>query len=252
MIHMVTELKVIDMVFDPTNRHHKKQLYPVLRALADIDPKTTPELLIDEACGKPLARGKDYLHNVRKGDFAKSIAQLAYVYLRDHHFEIAHKTSPDIFDETPDMRWQKIVDERAIEGRLKIVPVKKEMGVAQRAREVNAAETTLKLGQEFCLELTSDNAGHVILLQGPLNQWHPIALIDGKDYNLLITGGATILPQLANGAPDPLVESRDLGLHEFVVVVSDQPNSLSTVERLITWVNEHDCQIHRTTVRFVE
>jgi len=249
---MVTELKVSDMAFDPTNRHHKKQLYPVLRALADINPKTTPELLIDEACGKPLARGKDYMNNVRKGDFAKSIAQLVHIWLRDNHFEIAHKTSPDIFDETPDMRWQKIVDERAIEGRLKIVPVKTEMGIARRARDVQSAKTTLKLGKEFCLELDSDEDGYVILLQCVRNKWHLIPLIDGKDNVLPISEGKSVLPQTSDVAPDPLVEIDDLGVHTFAIVASKQPTIPFATERLVGWVNGHVCQIHCTAVRFVE
>lgn len=240
------------MAFDPTNREDKKQLYPVLRAICDVDPRETPELLIDKACGKPLRRGTDYIKNVAKGDFAKSIAQLVYLYLRDHHFDIAHKISPDIFPETPAMRWRQILDERAVKGKLKIVPMKRSMGIVQRAREVSNAECTLKLGQEFCLELETDRDGHAILLQGLRDKWPPIELIDGKHYRMPITKGTTIFPMLGNGAPDPIMEPRDLGLHEFAAIVSDQPNIPFAIERLILWVNDHDCQLHRVSVQLVE
>lgn len=237
-------------MFDPTSREHKKQLYPVLRALSDIDPRTTPELLIDKACGQPLHRGTDYIKNVAKGDFAKSIAQLVYVYLRDHHFGIAHTISPDIFPETPAMRWRQILKERAVIGNLKIVPMKREMGVAQRVRDIDTADTSLKLGQPFCLELTTEHDVHIILLQGIRDRWHPLPLVDAGEFPLKVHAGTHILPQLASGAPDPIAEHHDLGLHEFAVVMSGMSTIPLAVEKLVLWVNDNDCQMHGTKVTF--
>lgn len=240
------------MPFDPTNKAHKKQLYPVLRALSDLNPRTSPELLIDQACGRPLARGTDYIKNVAKGDFAKSIALLVYEYLRDHNFDIAHKVSPDIFPETPAMRWQQIIEEKAITGCLKIVLVKSTMGLVTRDSDLEIADRTIAFGRRFLFELNVQQKCHCVALQGIGDTWHPIQLGEMGQNTIALDLGTSSLPRLANGLPDPLSEETHAGLHNFIFITSQAVNIPIEIHKLNSWVFANECEIHRVTVLFVE
>ncbi|NHM20253.1 hypothetical protein [Tritonibacter mobilis] len=101
------------MSFDPKSKADKAQLYPVLRALSDLDPRKTPELLMDDALGTPVARGHDYVRNMRRGEIAATYATLIHQWLLEHHFALAHRLAPEIFPETAEQRWQAILDQRA-------------------------------------------------------------------------------------------------------------------------------------------
>jgi len=240
------------MSFDASNKSHKKQLYPIIKELADLSPHQSPELVIDQALGQPLARGKDYLSNVRKSDYAKSIASLRYTWLRNHHFDRAHRLAPDIFPETPAMRWRQIIDERAIEGALRIIPTKRDMGLVERADAVDPSMPTLKLGQRFHFELDSETSGTAIALQGLGDQWVAFPLIEDGTHALSITEGKNILPQKHNGSPDPIVENRDPGQHDFVLIVSKSETPPLTIEHQITWVNEKEGGSYTVKLTFEE
>ena len=69
------------MSFDPKNKADKAKLYPVLKALAELDPRKTPELLMDDAVGYPVARGQDYVRNMRRGEIAATYATLIHQWL---------------------------------------------------------------------------------------------------------------------------------------------------------------------------
>lgn len=236
------------MSFDAKNRSHKKQLYKVLRSLSDLDPASTPEMLFDEGVGKPVARGIDYMNNVRKGDYSSTFAGLIHRWLLDNHFAVAHRFAPDIFPETPAMRWRAILDQHAITGRFRVVPVKHSMGVVQRASALAAAEATIKLGQFFCFELASDEPCYAVLLQGLADSWQTIGI--GQDGGCVcrIDQGETLIPLLTDGRLDPLVENDAAGLHEFVLVVASTPDIPFAVDHLIPWVQAHDCDVHRVRV----
>lgn len=236
------------MPFDPKNRSHKKQLYKVLRTLSDLDPTTTPEMLFDAGVGRPVARGIDYMSNVRKGDYNSTFAALIHRWLLDNHFPAAHRFAPDIFPETPAMRWRAIFDERAMTGRLRIVPVRNGIGIVQRASALASADTAIKLGQQFCFELASDQSGYGVLLQGLADQWQAIGIGQDGGYVCQIEQGETLMPRLADGRLDPLVENDTAGLHEFVLIVGSTPDIPFTIDHLISWVHAHDCEIHRLRV----
>ena len=127
------------------------------------------------------------------------------------------------------------------------------MGVVQRASAVDATETTLKLGQRFYLELTSEVAGHAIALRGIRDQWHGIPLGCDGVMGAEVKVGVNVLPQAENGLPDPLVEQHDLGVHEFVVVVGAKSGEFPMeASKLVEWVLRSKCMIHLVKAQVVE
>ncbi len=40
------------------------------KAMADLNPRKTSELLMDDTVGHPVARGQDYVRNMRRGEIA--------------------------------------------------------------------------------------------------------------------------------------------------------------------------------------
>ncbi|WJY21576.1 hypothetical protein QTA57_17915 [Fontisubflavum oceani] len=177
------------MSFDPKNKEHKAKLYPVLKALADLDPRKTPELIIDDAVGYPIARGTDYARNMRRGEINATFAKLTYDWLEMHHFDLAHRISPEIFPETVEQRWQRVLDERAVEGRLKLVLVPRTMGIVERESELRPVATTIRLGQRFCFELDCETEGYAIAIQGVRGQWHAITLGSKGDFGQAVKPG---------------------------------------------------------------
>ncbi len=240
------------MTFDPKNKAHKAQLYPVLKALADLDPRKTPELIMDDAVGHPIARGQDYVRNMRRGEINSTFADLTYQWLLEHHFDLAHRISPEIFPETPEQRWQAILDERAITNRFRLVLVPREMGVVQRKSQLKPAGATLSLGQHFCFELDSEAEGYAIALQGVRGQWHNIPL--GSDGGVIapLKRGMNQLPQMPDGTLDPLSETHDEGQHEFVLVTAPSSGIPTTVKTLIPLVSKADCDLYCINVCFMK
>ncbi|WP_120500933.1 hypothetical protein [Roseovarius sp. EL26] len=73
-----------------SNKTHKAQLYAILKALADLDP--------------------------RKGAINKTFAALANQWLMEHHFTLAHRISQEIFPMTTDMHWREILVDGTVKG----------------------------------------------------------------------------------------------------------------------------------------
>ena len=82
------------MPFDPKDKEQKKKLFPVLKALADLQPGMTPELILYDALGQTIPHGADYVSTMRKGEIKTTYAQIAYDWLITHHFNIAHQFAP--------------------------------------------------------------------------------------------------------------------------------------------------------------
>ncbi|MFV1463176.1 MULTISPECIES: hypothetical protein [unclassified Phaeobacter] len=136
------------MSFDPKNKADKAKLYPVLKALADLDPRKTPELLMDDAVGYPVARGQDYVRNMRRGEIAASYATLIHQWLTENHFELAHRLAAKIFPETPEQRWQTILDERSRTDSFRLVQVPLVMGILERESQLKPVDTTIRLVEQ--------------------------------------------------------------------------------------------------------
>jgi len=135
---------------------------------------------------------------------------------------------------------------------LRIVRMKTEFGIVQRATKAIEASEALRFGEEFCLELVSKCPGYAIALQGYRGQWHPLALgnDDGR-WRVPITDDVQLLPRDQEGQPIPLVELDDAGNHRFVVITApdkglpmDKPNLASRLE-------DETLQVYQIGVRFV-
>ena len=240
------------MTFDPKSKADKKQLYPVLKALADQDPRLTPELVMDQANGAPIPRGIDYMNNVRKGDFSSTLAAIIHRWLFENHFRLANTISPEIFAKTPLMHFDELLAGRAVSGRLTVKILKGEMGLVERASDADRNSIpTIKLGQRFYFELESERAGTAITLQSVRDQWQSFPLC-GDAIHATIKPGLNILPQLEDGTPEPLIENDDTGKHRFVLVCghNDQPPS-SDLAKLVSWMGETACDVHLIEVRVI-
>lgn len=239
------------MSFDPKNKAHKAKLYPVLKALADLDPRKTPELIMDDAVGYPVARGQDYVRNMRRGEIAATYAALIHQWLLEHHFDLSHRLAPEIFPETPEQRWQAIIDERAISYRFRLVLVPLTMGIVERESQLKPADTTIRLGERFCFELDSEIDGYAFAFQNVRCQWHNIPLGEQGKIGFPIESGQNRFPKTQDGQLDPLIEQHDIGAHTFILIVSEASDVPSKISHLETWVKAFKCSIHRATANFV-
>ncbi|MDF1803170.1 hypothetical protein [Thalassovita sp.] len=240
------------MSFDSKNRTDKAKLYPVLKALADLDPRKTPELIMDDAVGYPVARGQDYVRNMRRGEIAATYATLIHQWLLEHHFDLAHRLAPEIFPETPEQRWQTIVNERAISDRFRLVLVPLTMGIVERESQLKPAETTIRLGERFCFELDSEAVGHAIAMQGVRGQWHNIPLGPNGEASAPIQSGQNRFPKRSEGQIDPLTENQDEGIHEFVLITAPTDDIPTNIQSLNTWIADSPNTVHRIAVQFVK
>ncbi|KPD12642.1 hypothetical protein [Phaeobacter sp. 11ANDIMAR09] len=239
------------MSFDPKNKADKAKLYPVLKALADLDPRKTPELIMDDAVGYPVARGQDYVRNMRRGEIAVTYATLIHQWLTEHHFELARRLAPEIFPETPEQRWQAIVDERAISDRFRLVLVLVTMGIVERESHLKPADTIIRLGERFCFELDGEADGYAIAMQSVRGQWHNIPLGPNGRISAPIQSGQNRLPIMQDGKLDPLRENNDEGVHEFILITAQTADFPSSLTNLISWAADSQCKLHRVTVKFV-
>jgi len=240
------------MSFDPKNKADKAKLYPVLKALADLDPRKTPELIMDDAVGYPVARGQDYVRNMRRGEIAAAYAALIHQWLLEHHFDLSYRLAPEIFPETPEQRWRAIVDERAITGQFRLVLVPITMGIVERESQLTPADTTIRLGERFCFELDSEIEGHAVAFQAVRGQWHNIPLGPNGEVSAPIQSGQNRLPKTQDDKLDPLMENDDEGLHEFVLVTAMADNMPIDINSIIAWVADNPHDLHRVTVQFVK
>lgn len=239
------------MSFDPKNKADKAKLYPVLKALADLDPSKTPDLIMDDAVGYPVARGQDYVRNMRRGEIAATYAALIHQWLLEHHFDLSQRLAPEVFPERPEQRWQAVLDERAQTDQFRLVLMPKTMGIVERESQLKPADTTIRLGERFCFELDSETDGFVIAMQKVRGQWHAIHLGQNGEASAPIQSGQNHLPKMLDGQIDPLSENHDEGLHEFVLVVAPTSIIPSDIKTLITWVADNPCGLNRVSIQVV-
>lgn len=240
------------MKFDPKNKSHKALLYPVLKALADLDPRKTPELVMEEALGYSFARGTDYARNMRRGEINATFATLTHQWLMKHHFSLAHRLAPDIFPETLGQRWQAIVDERATTDKLKVVLAEKSFGIARRNNKRRKAAATIRFGALYCLEIECQEEGTAILFQKVHGQWHNIEIGPDTDPSAHLKAGLNLLPQSSDGRPDPLYEEEHEGNHDFVLVTSTKGEIPTSLNQLVSWIAVNEYELHKATVQFAK
>lgn len=239
------------MTFDPKNKQHKAQLYNALVAAAELANAPFDQFM-QTPFDPPWNLGPNYRRNMQRGDYAALRAKVLYDFLLEHHFAAAHLEAPEIFPETPEMHWQAIVNEQAITGKLQIVLPSKDMGIVQRSSAATSADVTIKLGQPFYFELEVDEPGYAIAMQGVRKSWHAIELGDDGEFAVQLSPGTNAFPQSASGQPDPIEESHDLGLQEFVVVVAQGKGLPVSLRGLLKVWPDRDWVVHRIRVRFVK
>ncbi|WP_139163150.1 hypothetical protein [Epibacterium ulvae] len=228
------------MAFDPKNITHRKQLYPVLKALADQDPHKGPLDVLDDAMGHLLSRGTDYLSNMRKGQYATSIAARLHKWITEHHADLGRMFAAGLFPEAQSSAWDAFLERYATRGKLRLVKFKpSSLGLVERTRQTSKPDDTIKLGEKFCFQLECEDDRYVRAFQIYKGEWHPIPVGANEAMGTTITARQKLVPVLADGTPDPLVEQHDLGPHQFVVLASQsgdfpdfdtQPTASETLE----------------------
>lgn len=239
------------MSFDPKSKVHKAKLYKALVAAAELANEPFDQFL-QTPFNPPWNLADSYRRNLQRGEYSAIRAKVLYDFLLNHHFNVSHLEAPEIFPQTHEMRWRQILDERATSDRVRIVLAKSHFGIVERESQLEAAGTTLKLGQPFLLEFTSDVDGYAVALQGLRGQWHPIPLGQDEALSASIVVGKNLMPGHPDGRPDPLIEGQDEGLHEFVLIAAQKPDVPVETKQLATWVADNSCSLHRTSVQFVK
>lgn len=212
------------------------------------------DLLLDDALGEAQSRGTDYESNFRKGKIAAMKAMMIQQWLEQNYFEEAKEATKNIetnlFQINPKSAWDSLIEANAITGKLSVILLTKQMGIAQRSKEVQESATTIRLGQDYCLELDSDLVGHCVAFEGYQGQWHPLSLgADTRRLRVEVQQGVQRLPRDSKGDPIALVELNDGGEHQFVCVVSE--DSTLPTDRQGLLKKKDDIDLHRVVVRFV-
>ena len=203
-----------------SSEEDRADLYRVMRAISVATGKPIEDLMAD-AMGGTLALGTDYLSNFRKGKIARTRAKLIHDWIARHHSEIGHATAPNVFSVDHTRAWEKVVDERANDGNLRLVRLNSGRGIVERADQQRDKPVTLRFGEAFCFELDSPTIGTAIAFQGTRGRWHPLPLgKEPRDVQAQVLSGTQRLPRDAHGHPIPLSESDDTGLHRFVMIIA--------------------------------
>lgn len=240
----------MDIDWLKASENERKQLYVASRAVADAADISVEEIM-DAALGRKVLMGTDYMSTFRRGKIRRSYAKLIYQWISENHFGKAHSLAPAIFSETPEQRWQAIVDERAIPDKLNIVLVETEFGIARRSSQRRQAATTIRFGALYCLEFEYHEEATAILFQKVHGQWHNIEIGAGMATPANLKAGINFLPQGLSGC-DPLHEEEHEGIHDFVLVASRKSKIPAQINQLIDWITANDCELHKTSVQFAK
>ncbi|ABG31462.1 hypothetical protein CEP88_19000 [Roseobacter denitrificans] len=228
-----------------------KNLFKAVSGVADLNSITIAELIDQAFLGLPKV-GTDYDSNFRRGNVSAAKAMLMHRWLEENHFELAKTFAPELFQMNPKRAWNRFLDSRSVDGGLRIVQMKNEFGIAQRADKMRKVSKALRFGDAFCLELTSDRFGHAIAFQGYRGKYYPLALSgDERRLRIAITDGVQLLLRDLKGQPNPLVEMDDAGDHRFVVITSPDKNLPTDQRRLASRFDDEGLQVFHTDVRFV-
>lgn len=219
----------VGMDFDATNVSHKRRLYTVLKAVADIHPSKGALDILDEALGQPLSRGTDYLSNVRKGRFAASIAQQLYQWLQAHHADLGHSFEPEWFPISDLSAWDRYVEDHGKHGVLQVKRfVKDELRLIRKVRDRQNPDAEIKLGEEFCFFLRTEFNVHAIGFEHYQDEWHVMPLGENGTAIFKLQRDEPHFPIDGHGVIERLAEGSDLGPHRFVFAVAESAKDLPT------------------------
>lgn len=94
--------------------------------------------------------------------------------------------------------------------------------------------------------------GHAIAFQGVHSQWHNILLGVNGEASAEIQVGQNQLPNTPDGKLEPLSESHDDGVHEFVLVTASPSDIPTDITSLVAWVTNTPSELYRIAVQFVK
>lgn len=109
------------MSFDPRNKQHKARLYQLLRAVAREMPGMSVEKLLDVVQGKKIDRSIDYTENMRRGEYATSLAELIHHWLSEHHRPLVHRLAPELFPRPYAADWFEYAERYASRSTLRLI-----------------------------------------------------------------------------------------------------------------------------------
>lgn len=217
----------MDIDWLKASKTERAALYRVTRAVALASDQSV-EGIIEQAVGRTLTTGVDYLSNFRQGKIARAKAKLIYAWIAKHHIDTANVIAPDMFPVSSLSAWGQYLDEHAIFGKLRIRRFDKTMGLVQRKASQPKPEEVLKLGEEFCFHLDSEISGYAVAFQEYDGVIHSLPLGLNNQPTTAIEAGGEFLPLDDNGRPEKLSEASDFGHHRFVVVVAKNTETLPT------------------------
>lgn len=228
-----------------------KALYKALRTASDVTGQSIDAMII-EALGQNIELGTDYISNFRRGNIAAGRAMLIHRWLERHHFDIAQDASPDLFQIDPVSAWDQFINDQAEPDKLTVIPLRDDMGIVQRAADISDQMPTLRLGQNFYLELDCPCDGMLVAFQGYAGQWHPLPLAEDKRrLRIPVTTGTQPLPRNAKGEPIPIVEVDDAGVHRFIAVLSENRDLPTVSTDIMGHHKEHPVKVFDVRVAVV-
>ena len=229
-----------------------KSLYRVFRHVADLSDRGA-ENLMDDALGSPKARRASDMENFRKGVIGRPRAHAIHTWLMGNHFETGQHLAPRLFQSNPETDWELFLKRHAArDGVLEVVPLKTDRGLTERLRDQPQDVLTLRLGQPFCLRLTSPIKGVAVAFEQYQRKWHPIPLgADQRKVRTSVEVGQQWLPKETNGDPVALVERNDAGVHRYAVILSAHAALPANRQSMVRASPEHAPWSYEVSVSFV-
>lgn len=227
-------------------------LHKAVKAVAIATNEKIPTV-IDIAMAGHFAPGKGFDRNMRSGNIAAAKAMVIHRWLEQNHFPIAQMAAAELFQTNPKSAWDMFLETNAIEGRLKIIPIKKQIGLGLREHQVRKSSAIIRLGQGYCLELETLIKGTCLAFECYQGMWYPLAL--GANENRLradVHQGRQLLPCDSKRNPIPLYETENGGTHQFALIVSadkSTPTAMADIAKLDP--KARSLEVHRVTVSFV-
>jgi len=247
MAETENEAQAVD--WSKASNAERKKLFFVTKDIASATD-TTLEVLLNTALGQPSDHDWSDMANLRNGKLAREKSQKLYDYLAEHHYELAQKASQTLFPFRVIRDIAAHIAEAANKDRLHIVPMTEELGLVKRKSKHLPPDAVLKLGESFCLELDAINPGFAVAFQGYKGNWHPLPLgIDGEEQACRIKEGVQLLPQTAEGQPEPMSEDEDTGQHHFLILTARNRNHLMNQGKLPERLDRCDLYAVRVEVK---
>lgn len=130
--------------------------------------------------------------------------------------------------------WDRLLEEYGAYGALRTINPEA-LGLSRRDAPSSQERPEIKLGEPYCFSLSSESEAIALLMERhEQGDWHPIALgRTEKDWHGALTAGENLLPWNSDeNRPFVLREHADIGVREFVLVLSDQ-ETLAGLAKLI-------------------